>query len=76
MATSIADGLFKALPKPKYTGEDEEPASNQRGKQKGPRIVGPEAVDQSQVVLRVRPISTCYFDLRLYTNRVAFTRYR
>ncbi|KZZ98019.1 pre-mRNA-processing protein [Ascosphaera apis ARSEF 7405] len=53
MATSIADGLFKALPKPKYTGEDEEPASNQRGKQKGPRIVGPEAVDQSQVVLRV-----------------------
>ncbi|KAI5290499.1 mRNA splicing protein [Ascosphaera aggregata] len=53
MATSIGDGLFKALPKPKYTGEGEEPAHNPKTKQRGPRIVGPEAVDESQVVLRV-----------------------
>lgn len=50
MATSIAAGLFKALPKPKYTGEDEAPAQQQT---RGPRVVGPEAVNESQVVVRV-----------------------
>ncbi|EGC46989.1 pre-mRNA-processing protein [Histoplasma capsulatum var. duboisii H88] len=50
MATSIAQGLFKSLPKPKYTGEDEElPPHTQP---KGPRIVGAGAVNESQVVLK------------------------
>ena len=48
--TSIAEGLFKTLPKPKYTGEEEElPQHGQRG----PRIVGPGQLDETQVVLRV-----------------------
>ncbi|EEH49637.1 pre-mRNA-processing protein 45 [Paracoccidioides brasiliensis Pb18] len=51
MATSIAQGLFKSLPKPKYTGEDEELPPH--AQPKGPRIVGPGAVNESQVVLRV-----------------------
>ncbi|KAI9375942.1 Pre-mRNA-processing protein 45 [Aspergillus egyptiacus] len=47
--TSIAEGLFKSLPKPKYTGEEEElPQHGQRG----PRIVGPGQLDETQVVLR------------------------
>lgn len=49
--TSVAAGLFSALPKPKYTGEDEEiPVHAQP---KGPRIVGPGALDESQIVLKV-----------------------
>ena len=48
--TSIAEGLFKSLPKPKYTGEEEElPQHGQRG----PRIVGPGQLDDTQIVLRV-----------------------
>ncbi|KAL4942748.1 hypothetical protein BDV06DRAFT_211574 [Aspergillus oleicola] len=47
--TSIAEGLFKSLPKPRYTGEEEElPQHGQRG----PRIVGPGQLDETQVVLR------------------------
>ncbi|KAL2846023.1 Pre-mRNA-processing protein 45 [Aspergillus pseudodeflectus] len=47
--TSIAEGLFKSLPKPKYTGEEEElPQHGQRG----PRIVGPGQLDDTQIVLR------------------------
>ncbi|KAL4777978.1 SKIP/SNW domain-containing protein [Aspergillus varians] len=47
--TSIAEGLFKSLPKPKYTGEEEElPQHGQRG----PRIVGPGQLDETQIVLR------------------------
>ncbi|KAL3478368.1 Pre-mRNA-processing protein 45 [Aspergillus californicus] len=47
--TSISEGLFKSLPKPKYTGEEEElPQHGQRG----PRIVGPGQLDETQVVLR------------------------
>ncbi|KAI5281908.1 mRNA splicing protein, partial [Ascosphaera acerosa] len=55
MATSIADGLFKALPKPKHTdgGDEGEGGQPARAKQRGPRIVGPEAIDQTQVVLKV-----------------------
>src|SRR4051812_1187526 len=48
---SVSAGLFSALPKPKYTGEDEEiPAHAQP---KGPRIVGPGVLDESQIVLKV-----------------------
>ncbi|KAL5338062.1 SKIP/SNW domain-containing protein [Aspergillus crustosus] len=46
--TSIAEGLFKSLPKPRYTGEEEELPQNQRG----PRIVGPGQLDETQIVLR------------------------
>lgn len=50
--TSIASGLFKSLPKPKYTGEEEElPAHTQQTR--GPRVVGADAVEGSQVVLKV-----------------------
>lgn len=47
---SITAALAQALPKPRYTGEDEEiPAHAQ---QRGPRIVGPGQIDESQIVLR------------------------
>ncbi|KAI9041754.1 SKIP/SNW domain-containing protein [Aspergillus affinis] len=48
--TSISEGLFKSLPKPKYTGEDEE--LPQHAQPRGPRVVGPEQIDESQIVLR------------------------
>lgn len=48
--TSIAASLQASLPKPKYTGEDEEVAS--RAQQRGPRIVGPGQLDETQVVLK------------------------
>jgi SNW domain-containing protein 1 len=55
--TSIAEGLFKSLPKPKYTGEDEEVP--QHAQPRGPRIVGADQIDESQIVLRVgKPVST------------------
>ncbi|RAK80330.1 SKIP/SNW domain-containing protein [Aspergillus fijiensis CBS 313.89] len=47
---SIAEGLFKALPKPKYTGEEEE--LPQHAQPRGPRVVGPGQLDESQIVLR------------------------
>ena len=48
--TSVAASLSSVLPKPKYTGEHEEvPAHAQP---KGPRIVGPGVIDDTQVVLR------------------------
>ena len=48
---SVAAGLFASLPKPKYTGENEElPAHAQP---KGPRIVGPGVISDSQIVLKV-----------------------
>jgi SNW domain-containing protein 1 len=56
--TSVAAGLFKSLPKPKYTGEDEElPAHAQP---RGPRIVGPAAILENQIAVRVSlaPAST------------------
>lgn len=49
--TSIADGLFHALPKPKYTGEEEE--IPQHAQQRGPRILGAGTLDESQIVLKV-----------------------
>ncbi|KAH9989998.1 SKIP/SNW domain-containing protein [Xylariaceae sp. FL0662B] len=46
----MAASLAAALPKPKYTGEDEEiPVHAQ---QRGPRIVGAGELDESQIVLR------------------------
>lgn len=52
---SVAAGLFASLPKPKYTGENEElPAHAQP---KGPRIVGPGVISDSQIVLKVSSIS-------------------
>lgn len=47
---SIASSLARSLPKPKYTGEDEEaPVRAQRG----PRIVSAADLDETQVVLKV-----------------------
>jgi SNW domain-containing protein 1 len=48
---SVAAGLFSALPKPKYTGENEEIPLH--AQPKGPRIVGPGVLDESQIVLKV-----------------------
>ncbi|KAJ5908537.1 Pre-mRNA-processing protein [Penicillium taxi] len=48
--SSIASGLNKALPKPKYTGEEEELPAHARPR--GPRVVGADQIDESQVVLR------------------------
>ncbi|KAI1917996.1 mRNA splicing protein [Ophidiomyces ophidiicola] len=48
--TSIAEGLFKSLPKPKYTGEYEKPPPHTQ--QRGPRVVGAGAVDESQLILK------------------------
>ncbi|KAI1173687.1 SKIP/SNW domain-containing protein [Nemania sp. FL0916] len=42
-----ASSLAAALPKPRYTGEDEE-----RPQQKGPRILGPGQIDEDRIVLR------------------------
>ncbi|TWU70559.1 mRNA splicing protein [Metarhizium rileyi] len=47
---SIAASLQASLPKPKYTGEDEEALS--RSHQRGPRIVGPGQIDETQIVLK------------------------
>jgi hypothetical protein len=43
--------LLGALPKPKYTGEEEEEAVQSQSR--GPRIVGAGALDESQIVLKV-----------------------
>lgn len=49
--TSVAAGLFKSLPKPKYTGENEELPSH--AQPRGPRVLGAGALDETQVVLKV-----------------------
>lgn len=46
----MATGLFASLPKPKYTGEHEEVPLH--AQPKGPRIVGPGVVNESQIVLK------------------------
>ncbi|QPC79454.1 hypothetical protein HYE68_010206 [Fusarium pseudograminearum] len=48
--TSIAGSLQAALPKPRYTGEEEEAPA--RAQQRGVRIVGPGQLDETQVVLK------------------------
>ena len=59
--SSIATSLSTALPKPKYTGENED--LPQHTQQKGPRVVGANAIDESQVVLRVsRPFTNAADD--------------
>ncbi|KAK7996270.1 pre-mRNA-processing protein 45 [Apiospora marii] len=47
---SIASSIAQALPKPRYTGEDEEIPIH--AQQRGPRIVGAGQIDGSQIVLR------------------------
>ncbi|RFU33488.1 hypothetical protein B7463_g2872, partial [Scytalidium lignicola] len=47
---SIAASLTQALPKPKYTGEEEEIPIH--AQQRGPRIVSAGALDDSQIVLK------------------------
>ena len=49
--TSISTSLAGALPKPKYTGEEEE--IPQHAQQRGPRILGAGALDETQIVLKV-----------------------
>lgn len=47
----MATGLFASLPTPKYTGEHEDVPVH--AQPKGPRIVGPGVIDESQIVLKV-----------------------
>lgn len=47
--------LSRALPQPKYTGEDEELPTHTQSK--GPRVVGAGALDESQIVLKVHAAS-------------------
>jgi SNW domain-containing protein 1 len=62
--TSMSASLARALPKPKYTGEEEE--IPQHAQQRGPRILGAGALDDSQIVLKVsqvfEPLSFQYAD--------------
>ena len=46
----MATGLFASLPTPKYSGEHEEVPLH--AQPKGPRIVGPGVINESQVVLK------------------------
>ncbi|KAF4461220.1 SNW 1, partial [Fusarium albosuccineum] len=48
--TTIAGSLQAALPKPRYTGEDEEAPA--RAQQRGVRVVGPGQLDETQLVLK------------------------
>lgn len=52
---SLASGLFKSLPKPKYTGEEEDIPKH--AQPRGPRVVGADQLDETQVVLRVSIVS-------------------
>lgn len=47
--TTVATSLAKALPKPIVSGGHEELPSQSRG----PRILGPGALDETQIVLKV-----------------------
>lgn len=49
--TSIATSLSRALPKPKYTGEDEELPAHAKGK--GPRVLGAGSLEETQLVIKV-----------------------
>lgn len=48
--TSLAASLSRALPKPKYLGEEDD--IPQHAQQRGPRILGAGALDESQIVLK------------------------
>jgi len=54
--------LANALPRPKYTGEEEEPV---HAPTRGPRIVGAGALDESQIVLKVCILLACVLFLLL-----------
>lgn len=61
MMTSISEGLFKSLPKPKYSGQDEDIPHH--AQPRGPRVLGPDQVDETQIVLRVSNVYTlAYID--------------
>lgn len=47
---SVSAGLFSSLPKPKYTGEDEEAPAH--AQPRGPRIVGASAPEANQLTLK------------------------
>jgi SNW domain-containing protein 1 len=49
--TSVAAGLLRSLPKPKYTGEDEELPSH--AQPRGPKVLGAGSLDETQIVVRV-----------------------
>lgn len=57
--TSISAALSRALPKPKYTGEEEEIPLH--AQQRGPRILGAGALDDSQIVLKVSQLAISLF---------------
>ena len=58
MATTGAKfSLSGLLPKPKYTGEDEELPSH--AQQKGPRIIDAREVESQQLVVKVQWTATC-----------------
>ena len=61
---SVATSLAQALPKPKYTGEHEEAPSHAQSK--GPRILGADVLDETQIVLKVRLPLNC--KLRIMIN--------
>ena len=49
--SSIVTSLARALPKPRYTGENEELPSHTQSK--GPRILGAGVLDDQQIILKV-----------------------
>ena len=70
--TSVAAGLFKSLPKPKYTGEDEEIPVHARPR--GPKVIGPEALNgDSQLVLKVS-LCLSYTSDRMCTDCVCHSQ--
>ena len=70
--TSVAAGLFQSLPKPKYTGEDEEIPVHARPR--GPKVIGPEALNDTQVVLKVSFMTASYLPKRQITDLSAFSQ--
>jgi SNW domain-containing protein 1 len=58
--TSISASLSRALPKPKYTGEEEDIPHH--AQQRGPRILGAGTLDDTQIVLKVsRTVQPVFF---------------
>lgn len=55
----IMAALAKALPKPKYTGQDEELA--EKASTRGPKVVGAGAIDETQIALRVSSMIESFY---------------
>jgi SNW domain-containing protein 1 len=71
--STMATGLFASLPKPKYTGEHEDVPLH--AQPKGPRIVGPGVVDESQIVLKVRAtLGSCLSPTYMLTSSFLLQR--